>query len=54
MDNNFEKMLESVGQTAEMAVLFYNAAVNAGASPEVAVSLYSAFISAMIDGNRKA
>ena len=48
-----EMMKNSIGAVAEMALIFYRAAIGVGATMEEALKLTQAYLAAMIHGNNK-
>lgn len=48
-----EAMKNSIGAVAEMALIFYRAAIGVGATMEEALKLTQAYLAAMIHGNNK-
>lgn len=48
-----EDMRNAAGITAEIALMFYRAAVGAGATEREAVKITQAYLGAMIFGNRQ-
>lgn len=46
--NEFEEMRQALGATAEMALIFFRAALGAGATVEEAVRTTQAFLSALL------
>lgn len=47
-----EAMKNAIGATAEMALLFNRAAIQAGATEKEAINLTQAFVAAMFYGNK--
>ena len=48
-----EKLRNAMGMTAEMSLIFYRAALGAGASMEEAMKLVQAYIAAVLFGQNK-
>lgn len=48
-----EALQNAIGVTAEMALLFYRATIQVGATMEEALKLTQAYLAAMIHGNNK-
>ena len=48
-----EALTSAIGATAEMALLFYRATIQVGATMEEALKLTQAYLAAMIHGNNK-
>ena len=48
-----EQLRNAMGMTAEMALIFYRAAIGAGASMEEAMKLVQAYIGAVLFGQNK-
>lgn len=48
-----EALQNAIGATAEMALLFYRATIQVGATMEEALKLTQAYLAAMIHGNNK-
>ena len=48
-----ELMKNQIGAAAEMALLFYRATIQVGATMEEALKLTQAYLAAMIHGNNK-
>lgn len=48
-----EALKSAIGATAEMALLFFRATIQVGATMEEALKLTQAYLAAMIHGNNK-
>ena len=48
-----EQMVQAVGATAEMGLIFYRAAIEAEATPAEAIRLTQAYLSALLFGNQQ-
>lgn len=48
-----EQLRNALGMTAEMALIFYRAAIGAGATPEEAMKLIQAYIGAVLFNQNK-
>lgn len=48
-----ERMIQGVGATAEMSLIFYRAAIEAEATPAEAIKLTQAYLAALLFGNQK-
>ena len=54
-EKHLEQLRSALGMTAEMALIFYRAAIGAGATPEEAMKLIQAYIGAVLfNQNKKA
>jgi len=49
-NQNTEKLIKAIGTTAEMSLVFYRAAIGAGANLEEATRVTQAYIAAMAFG----
>jgi len=54
MDENAKKVMESIGAIAEMALVFFRAAIGAGATPEEGMALTRAYMEASLAESRRA
>lgn len=50
---HLEQLRNALGMTAEMALIFYRAAIGAGATPEEAMKLIQAYIGAVLFNQNK-
>lgn len=48
-----ERMIQGVGATAEMSLIFYRAAIEAEATPAEAIKLTQAYLTALLFGNQQ-
>lgn len=48
-----EQMVQAVGATAEMGLIFYRAAIDAEATPAEAIKLTQAYLGAILFGNQQ-
>lgn len=48
-----ERMIQGVGATAEMSLIFYRAAIDAEATPAEAIKLTQAYLAALLFGNQQ-
>lgn len=48
-----ERMIQGVGATAEMSLIFYRAAIEAEATPAEAIKLTQAYLAALLFGNQQ-
>ena len=48
-----EMLKGAIGATAEMALIFYRATIQVGATMEEALKITQAYLAAMIHGNKK-
>ena len=48
-----ERMIQGVGATAEMSLIFYQAAIEAEATPAEAIKLTQAYLAALLFGNQQ-
>lgn len=48
-----ERMIQGVGATAEMSLIFYRAAIEAEATPAEAIKLTQAYLAAILFGNQQ-
>lgn len=48
-----ERMIQGVGATAEMSLIFYRAAIEAEATPAEAIKLTQAYLAALLLGNQQ-
>lgn len=48
-----ERMIQGVGATAEMSLIFYRAAIEAEATPAEAIKLTQAYLTALLLGNQQ-
>ena len=52
-EKKMEQLRNGLGMTAEMALIFYRAALGAGATPEEAMKLIQAYIGAVLFNQNK-
>jgi len=52
-EKKLEQLRNGLGMTAEMALIFYRAALGAGATPEEAMKLIQAYIGAVLFNQNK-
>ena len=52
-EKKLEQLRNALGMTAEMALIFYRAAIGAGATPEEAMKLIQAYIGAVLFNQNK-
>ena len=52
-EKHLEQLRNALGMTAEMALIFYRAAIGAGATPEEAMKLIQAYIGAVLFNQNK-
>ena len=52
-EKKLEQLRNAMGMTAEMSLIFYRAAMGAGASMEEAMKLVQAYIAAVLFGQNK-
>lgn len=48
-----ERMIQGVGATAEMSLIFYRAAIEAEATPAEAIKLTQVYLAALLFGNQQ-
>lgn len=48
-----ERMIQGVGATAEMSLIFYRAAIEAEVTPAEAIKLTQAYLAALLFGNQQ-
>lgn len=48
-----ERMIQGVGATAEMSLIFYRAAIEAEETPAEAIKLTQAYLAALLFGNQQ-
>lgn len=48
-----ERMIQGMGATAEMSLIFYRAAIEAEATPAEAIKLTQAYLAALLFGNQQ-